>query len=72
MSLNSPIYFYCVSTTSGQLESIWFRVRLWPFGGRGLMLKSKLVRPLFSERNGYRRHLKLPGGWRLEYLGADR
>lgn len=41
--------------------SIWFRL-----GKRGIAFKRT---PLpFSERNGFRKYLKLPFGWRVVYL----
>lgn len=67
-----PIDLCCCSSTSGELEAIWFRAHFWPFGGRGLILKTPLSKPLFSERNGYTKVLRLPGGYRLRVLGATK
>jgi len=45
----------------------WFRIF-----GRGLSLHAPWNRPLFSERNGYRKMLRLGFGWRVEWLAARR
>jgi hypothetical protein len=43
-------------------DTVWFRILGW-----GLVLNGS--RPLFAERNGYRRVLRIPGTrWRLSVL----
>ena len=64
-----PIDLCCVSSKSGELEALWFRLHFWPFGGRGLILKTRLSAPLFSERNVHVWTLKLPKGYRVQILG---
>ena len=44
-------------------DTIWIRI---PAHGYGLTIKKTDL--LFSERNGYKKYLKLPFGWRLSLL----
>lgn len=44
----------------------WFRIL-----GYGLSFRSPKMPILFSERNGYKKSVKLPYGWRICYLPKD-
>jgi hypothetical protein len=46
-------------------EGFWFRFGL---RGPGLSFRNRNYEMLFSERNGYRKSLKLPYGWRVLWL----
>jgi hypothetical protein len=46
-------------------KCIWIRVKYLNYG-----LEIKSTKPLFSERNGYVKSIKLIFGWRLAFLKA--